>query len=80
MQDVVGMCATHMQHVCKLHTEMCAHVNSIFVRVTSFQFCIVLVVWSANSDAPFLGKFQVNLLNDNTYRWNCATSSYGQIE
>ena len=37
---------------------------------TSFQFCILLV-WSANGDAPF----QVNLLNDDTYRWNCATSS-----
>ena len=41
---------------------------------TSFQFCILLV-WSANGDAPF----QVNLLNDDTYLWNCATSSYGQI-
>ena len=29
----------------------------------SFQFCILLV-WSANGDAPFQGKFQVNLLND----------------
>ena len=38
---------------------------------TSFQFCILLV-WSANGDAPFQGKFQVNLLNDDTYRWNCA--------
>ena len=34
--------------------------------------------WSANGDALFQGKFQVNLLNDDTYRWNCATSSYGQ--
>ena len=42
---------------------------------TSFQFCILLVVWSANGDAPFQGKFQVNLLNDDTYRWNCARSS-----
>ena len=33
---------------------------------TSFQFCILLV-WSANGDAPFQGKFQVNLLNDDTY-------------
>ena len=41
---------------------------------TSFQFCILLV-WSANGDAPF----QVNLLNDNSYLWNCAMSSYGQI-
>ena len=32
-----------------------------------------------NGDAPFQGKFQVNLLNDDTIRWNCATSSYGQI-
>ena len=39
---------------------------------TSFQFCIVLVR-SANGDAPFQGKFQVNLLNDDTYRWNCVT-------
>ena len=23
---------------------------------------------------------KVYLLNDDTYRWNCATSSYGQIE
>ena len=46
---------------------------------TSFQFCILLV-WSANGDAPFQGKFQVNLLNDDTYRWNCVTSSYGLIE
>ena len=45
---------------------------------TSFQFCILLV-WSANGDAPFQGKFQVNLLNDDTYRWNCVTSSYGLI-
>ena len=29
------------------------------------------IVWSANGDAPFQGKFQVNLLNDDTYRWNC---------
>ena len=28
---------------------------------TSFQFCILLV-WSANGNAPFQGKFQVNLL------------------
>ena len=41
---------------------------------TSFQFCILLV-WSANGDAPFQG----NLLNDDTYRWNCVTSSYGLI-
>ena len=41
----------------------------------SFQFCILLV-WSANGDAPFQG----NLLNDDTYRWNCVTSSYGLIE
>ena len=33
---------------------------------TSFQFCILLV-WSANGDAPFQGKFQVNLLNDDSY-------------
>ena len=32
---------------------------------TSFQFCILLV-WSANGDAPFQVKFQVNLLNDDT--------------
>ena len=30
---------------------------------TSFQFCILLV-WSANGNAPFQGKFLVNLLND----------------
>ena len=30
MQDVVGICATHMQHVCKLHTEMCAHASIFF--------------------------------------------------
>ena len=46
---------------------------------TSFQFCILLV-WSANGDTPFQGKFQVNLLNDDTYRWNCVTSSYGLID
>ena len=40
----------------------------------------ILLVWSANGNAPFQGKFQVNLPNDDTYRWNCATSSYGQIE
>ena len=34
---------------------------------TSFQFCILLSLWSANGDAPFQGKFQVNLLNDDTY-------------
>ena len=33
---------------------------------TSFQFCILLV-WSTNGDALFQGKFQVNLLNDDTY-------------
>ena len=32
---------------------------------TSFQFCILLV-WSAIGDAPFQGKFQVNLLNNDT--------------
>ena len=56
---------------------------------------ILLIVWSANSDAMvvlFTSKassnslnncgtpFQVNLQNDDTYRWNCAASSYGQIE
>ena len=40
----------------------------------------ILLVWSANGDAPFQGKFQVNLLNDDTYRWNCVTLSYGLIE
>ena len=32
--------------------------------------------WSLGNDITS----QVNLLNDDTYRWNCATSSYGQIE
>ena len=36
------------------------------------------LVWSANGDSPLQDKFQVNLQNDGTYRWNCATSSYGQ--
>ena len=40
----------------------------------------ILLVWSANGDAQFQGKFQINLLNDDTYRWNCAMSSYRQIE
>ena len=44
------------------------------------HFFILLVVWSANGDAPFQGKLQVNLLNDDTYRWNYVTSSYGLIE
>ena len=43
---------------------------------TSFQFYILLV-WSANGDALFQGKFQlqVSLPNDDTYRWNFAMSS-----
>ena len=41
---------------------------------TCFQFCNDSTCLSAY--APF----QVNLLNNNTYRWNCAMSSYGQIE
>ena len=39
-----------------------------------------VIVWSANGDAPVQGKFQVNLLNEDAYRWNSVTSSYGQIE
>ena len=49
---------------------------STFMKITTvnsgapdiFQFCI-LIVWSANGDAPFQGKFR---LNDDTYRWNCG--------
>ena len=47
---------------------------------TSFQFCILLV-WSANGDAPFLGKFQVNLLMElcdvilRTNRVRCALNN-----
>ena len=52
-------------------------VNSGAPDIYFFQFCILLVC-SANGDAPFQGKFQVNLLNDDTYQWNCAMSSYGQ--
>ena len=39
-----------------------------------------LVCKLQTGDAPFQGKFQVNLLYDDTYRWNCVTSSYGLIE
>ena len=39
----------------------------------------ILLVWSANDDAPFQGKVQVNLLNHYTYRWNCVTASYGEV-
>ena len=35
------------------------------LQTFTFQFC-TLLVWSANGDAPFQGKFQVNLLNDDT--------------
>ena len=51
---------------------------------------ILLVVWSANSDAwwcsyvlPSKASSKVNLLNGDTYRWGCVTvigSSFGQIE
>ena len=40
------------------------------------------VVWSANSDRS-TPTSKVNLLNDDTYRWDCATvimSSFRQIE
>ena len=42
---------------------------------------ILLVVWSANGDGSALTA-KVNLLNDDTYQWDCATvivSSFGQI-
>ena len=47
---------------------------------------ILLVVWSANSDGSALtskASTKVNLLNGDTYRWDCETvivSSFGQIE
>ena len=52
------------------------------------QFCndSLLVVWSANGDGSALtskASSKVNLLNDDTYQWNCVTiivSSFGQIE
>ena len=65
--------------------------SDITPRILSLFCKILLVVWSANSGSalyltlPRLSSnslnnggtlFQVNLLNDNTYRWNCATSSY----
>ena len=47
---------------------------------------ILLVVWSAKGDDSALtskASSKVNLLNDDTYRWNCVTvivSSFGRIE
>ena len=72
----------------KQNSTQCDEILSTFMKITRVinsgapdihfcQFCILLV-WSANGNAPFQGKFQVNLLNDDTYRWNCAISSYGQ--
>ena len=59
---------------------LCIHKWSSPHSLLSSSATILLVLWSANSDAPFQGKFQVILLNDDTYQWNCATSSYRQIE
>ena len=64
----------HLQHTVKP-----LHKGPHTAAAKTFQFCILLV-WSVNGDAPFQGKFQVNLLNDDTYRWNCVTSSYGLLE
>ena len=42
---------------------------------------ILLVVWSANGDGySALTSPKVNLLSDDTYQWNWAVSSFGQIE
>ena len=32
------------------------------------------------TDDTYQSLSKLYLLNDDTYRWNCATSSYGQIE
>ena len=44
----------------------------------SISAMILLVVWSANGDGSALtykasSKTKFNFLNDDTYRWNCAT-------
>ena len=60
-----------------------------FLTFTFFpsSVTILLVVWSANGHSivllPSKASSKVNLLSDDTYRWNWATvivSSFGQIE
>ena len=73
------------QNELELTKHITLHANGEPFLKRSFQHSLlsssatILLVWSANGDAPFQGKFQVNLLHDDTYRWNYATSSYEQI-
>ena len=67
----------HKHHQCYV---VYLRVNSGAADIHFFPVLHSTIVWSANGDAPFQGKFQVNLLNDDTFRWNCVTSSYGLIE
>ena len=84
---VHGRCCSGLMLMSKLvtkHITLHANGEPLLMRSSSHSLlsssATILLVWSANGDAPFQGKFQVNLLNDDTYVWNCATSSYRQIE
>ena len=44
--------------------------NWSFLHSLLSSSAMILLVWSANGDDPFQGKFQVNLLNGDTYRCN----------
>ena len=50
--------------------------NKITKHIT---LTLMVNLFSANRGVPFQVKFQVNLLNDDTFRLNCVTSSYEQI-
>ena len=54
---------------------MCGVLCFVIELLTSFQFCSDLTCLVCQRRRSFQGKFQVNLLNDDTYRWNCVTSS-----
>ena len=41
--------------------------NVEYIHFFPCSSATILLVWSANGDAPFQGKFQVNLLNDERY-------------
>ena len=64
-----------------LYSSGAPHIHFLPSPVT-----IVLVVWSANDDGSALtskASPKVNLLTDDTYRWNCTTvivSSFRHIE
>ena len=79
---------TGMTAILDLTKHITQHANGkpLLKRSFSFNFfptsaTILLVVWSANSDGSALtskASSKVNLLSDNTYRWDCATALVSQ--